>query len=126
MAEFAYNNAKNAGTGHMAFELNCGYHPRVSYREDIDPRSKFKLADEILVKLQDLMTVCQKNLYHAQELQKRAYDKGVKPESYTLGDKVWLNNKYLKSKENQKLKTKFFEPFRIIHPVEKLESKLIS
>ena len=26
MAEFLYNNAKNASTGHMPFELNCGYH----------------------------------------------------------------------------------------------------
>ncbi len=27
MAEFTYNNAKNASTGHTPFELNCGYHP---------------------------------------------------------------------------------------------------
>ena len=32
MAEFAYNNAKNARTGHTPFELNCGYHPRVLER----------------------------------------------------------------------------------------------
>ena len=30
MAEFAYNNAKNASTGFTPFELNCGYHSRVS------------------------------------------------------------------------------------------------
>ena len=24
MAEFIYNNAKNASTGHMLFKLNCG------------------------------------------------------------------------------------------------------
>ena len=30
IAEFAYNNAKNASTGFTSFELNCGYHPRVS------------------------------------------------------------------------------------------------
>ena len=39
MAEFAYNNAKNASTGHTPFELNYGYHPRMSYKEDVDPRS---------------------------------------------------------------------------------------
>ena len=38
MAEFTYNNAKNASTGHTPFELNCGYHPRMSYKEDVDPR----------------------------------------------------------------------------------------
>ena len=26
MAEFAYNNAKNASSGPTPFELNCGYH----------------------------------------------------------------------------------------------------
>ena len=38
MAKFAYNNAKNASTGHMPLELNCGYHPRMSYKEDVNPR----------------------------------------------------------------------------------------
>ncbi len=27
MAEFAYNNAKNASIGHIPFKLNCGFHP---------------------------------------------------------------------------------------------------
>ncbi len=39
MAEFAYNNAKNASTSHTPFELNCRFHPRASYKEDVDPRS---------------------------------------------------------------------------------------
>ena len=34
MAEFTYNNAKNASTGHMSFELNCGYHFCVSFKKD--------------------------------------------------------------------------------------------
>ena len=79
MAEFAYNNAKNASTGHTPFELNCGYHPRMSYEEDVDPRSQSKSADELSAELRELMIVCRKNLYHAQELQKQAHDKGVKP-----------------------------------------------
>ena len=82
MAEFAYNNAKNASTGHTPFELNCGYHPRVSYEEDLDPRSNSKSADELSEELRELMIVCRENLHHAQELQKRAHDKGVKPRSY--------------------------------------------
>ena len=88
MAEFAYNNAKNASTGHTPFELNCGYHPRVSYEEDLDPRSKSKTAEELFSELRNLMAVCQQNLHHAQELQKRAHNKGAKPQSYALGDKV--------------------------------------
>ena len=39
IVEFAYNNAKNASIGHTPFELNCGYHPRMSYEKYVDPRS---------------------------------------------------------------------------------------
>ena len=124
MAEFAYNNAKNASTGHTPFELNCGYHPRMSYEEEVDPRSKSKSADELSAELRELMIVCRENLYHAQELQKRAHDKGVKPRSYVPDDKVWLNSKYIKTKQNQKLETKFFGLFQVLHPVGKQAYKL--
>ena len=124
MAEFAYNNAKNASTGYTLFELNCGYHPRMSYEEDVDPRSQSQSADELSAELRELMIVCQENLHHAQELQKRAHDKGVKPRSYAPGEKVWLNSKYIKTKRNRKLEAKFFGPFRVLHPIGKQAYKL--
>ena len=68
MAKFAYNNTKNASTGYTPFKLNCEYHPWVSYEEDIDPCFKSKSADKLSAKLQELMSVCQKNIHHAQEL----------------------------------------------------------
>ena len=68
MAEFAYNNAKNASTGHKFFELNCNYHPRMSYKEDVDPRSWSKSADKLSAELRELIIVCWENLYHAQKL----------------------------------------------------------
>ena len=68
IAEFAYNNAKNASTGHTPFELNCGYHPWMSYKDDVNPRSKSKSADELSAELKELMIVCCKKLHHAQEL----------------------------------------------------------
>ena len=124
MAELAYNNARNASTGHIPFELNCGYHPRMSYEEDVDPCSQSKSADELSAELRELMIVYQKNLHHAQELQKRAHDKGVKPRSHSPGEKVWFNSKYIKTKRNQKLEAKFFGPFRVLHPVGKQAYKL--
>ena len=39
MADFTYNNTKNASTGYMPFKLNCEYHLRVFYKEDFDPHS---------------------------------------------------------------------------------------
>ena len=68
MAEFAYNNTKNASTGFTSFELNYGYHPRVSYKKNLDPRSKSRTAEKLSSKLKELMTVCQQNLHHAKKL----------------------------------------------------------
>ena len=44
MAEFAYNNAKNASTGYTLFKLNYGYHPWVFYKKNFDPCSQSKTA----------------------------------------------------------------------------------
>ena len=65
------------------------------------------------------MAACQQNLYHAQKLQKRANNKGVKPQSYVPGQKVWLNSKYFKTKQNHKLKAKFLGLFWVLHLVGK-------
>ena len=62
MAEFAYNNAKHASTGYIPFELNCRYHPHVSYKEDVDPRFRSKAADELTEKLRNLIATCRENL----------------------------------------------------------------
>ena len=51
-------------------------------------------------------------------------NKGVKPQSYAPGEKVWLNNKYGKIKCNRNLEAKFFGPFRILHLVGKQAYKL--
>ena len=111
MAEFVYNNAKNASTGYTAFKLNCGFHPRISYEEDVDPCSMSKTIDQLATDLHTLMSVYRKNLQHAHELQKRYHNKHAKPKSYTPSDKVWLNSKYIKAKQNRKLEYKFFGPF---------------
>ena len=70
------------------------------------------------------MTIGGENLHHAQELQNRANNKGVKPKNYAPGDKVWLNNKYLKTKQKRKLEAKFFGPFWVLPFFEKQAYKL--
>ena len=67
IAKFPYNNAKNASTGHTPFELNCGYHSQILYKNKVNPRSKSKSANNLSKELKDLMIVYQKNLYHDQE-----------------------------------------------------------
>ena len=108
----------------MLFKLNYGYHLWMLYKDNVDLRSKSKSADNLSAELIELIIVYRENLYHAQKLQKRAYNKGIKPKSYAPSDKVWLNSKYIKTKQNWKLETKFFKLFRVFHPVEKQAYKL--
>ncbi len=124
MAEFAYNNAKNASTGRTPFKFNCVYHPRVSFKEDVDPRSRSCSANELAEELRELMEVCYQNLFHAQKLQKRAHNNRVKSRSYAPGEKIWLNSKYIKTKRNKKLESKFFGPFQVLDVVGKQAYKL--
>ena len=51
IAEFAYNNAKNANTGQTPFELNCGYYLYVSFKKDTNPCSRLKTANKLLAEL---------------------------------------------------------------------------
>ncbi len=68
MAEFVYNNAKNASTGHNPFELNCGYQLRVSFKKDVNSHSRSCSANKLAEELRELMEVSCQNLLYAQEL----------------------------------------------------------
>ena len=100
IVEFKYNNVKNISTGHTPFKLNCGFYPRVFFKDIIDSCSRSCSANKLAKKLRKLMDICQQNLLYAQKLYKKAYDKGMKPQNYTLEEKVWLNSKYIKTKQN--------------------------
>ena len=100
MAQFTYNNAKNASTRHTPFELNYCYHPWMSYKEKVNPRFQFKSVDKLLAELIELIVVCDKKLHHTQELQKRAHDKSIKLRNYAPKEKVWMNSKYIRTKLN--------------------------
>lgn len=47
MAEFVYNNAINANTGHTAFELNSGYHPCIFLHNEIRSYSRSCSVNEL-------------------------------------------------------------------------------
>ena len=58
MAEFAYNNAKNASIGYTPFKLNYGYHFHIFYKKNLNLYSNSRIAEELSSKPQELMTVC--------------------------------------------------------------------
>ena len=69
MAEFAYNNMKNASTSYIFFEFNYSYHLQTSYKKDINPWSKSKSINKLATKLKKLI-IYRENLLHASKLQK--------------------------------------------------------
>ena len=75
MAEFTYNNAKNTSIANISFELNCSYYPYVFFEENINLHFQSKTVKQLSGKLKKRITICQKNLYHVQELQKQAKKK---------------------------------------------------
>lgn len=85
MAKFVYNNARNASIGHTSFKLNCYYHFCISYKKDVNLHFKSKSTDKLASELQKLMMVYNKNLYHAQKIQKQAQNKGLKLKRYVPG-----------------------------------------
>ena len=100
MAKFISNNTKNASTNRMPFELNCRYYLHIFFEDDINSYSISCSIEELAKKLIDLIFICQLNSLYTQNLQKQAYHKTVKPESYTSSENIWLNSKYIKIKQN--------------------------
>ena len=103
----------------MLFKLNCGYYSYIFFEENTNFHFWSKTADKLLVKLQKLMIICWKNLYHIQKFLKQIHNKNIKPRSYNLRDKIWLNCKYIKTKSNWKFEAKFFNPFSVLYLVNK-------
>ena len=124
MAEFTYNNAKNASTGHTSFKLNYSFYPQVFFKDNVNPCSRSYSTNKLVKELRELIDICQQNLLYAKKLQKKVHNKGAKPQNYAPREKVWLNSKYIKTKQNQKLEAKFFGLFQILHPVGKQAYKL--
>ena len=58
MVEFTYNNAKDTSTGLTSFKLNCGFHPRVSFKNNVNPCSRSCFADKLAKELWELMDIC--------------------------------------------------------------------
>lgn len=100
MTKFIYNVVKNGNTSLIPFEFNYNYYSYIFFKNKFDFYLKSCSFNKLANNLRNLMLICQQNLLHIQKLQKQAYDKNVKPHNYVLGEKIWLNSKYFKIKQN--------------------------
>ncbi len=50
------------------------------------------------------MIMYKKNFYYTQKFQERVHNQAVKPRSYALGIKIWLNNKYIRLNKTASLR----------------------
>ena len=82
----------------MSLKLKCSYDLCIYFEETTNFYFWLKKTNKLSAKLQKLMTICSKNLYYTQKLQKHVYDKGITSKIYTLSNKIWMNSKYLKTK----------------------------
>ncbi len=65
MAEFAYNNTKNASISHIPLKLNCGYLLRVSFKDNVNPHSRSYSLNELAKELRKLIEICYQNILYA-------------------------------------------------------------
>ena len=58
MAEFAYNNAKNANTNYTSFKFHCSYYSRILFKEDVNLRLRSYSINKLAKELRELIEVC--------------------------------------------------------------------
>lgn len=54
---FAFNNTKNAITGHIPFELNCRFQTRALFKKDANLYFRFRLANKRADELKELIKI---------------------------------------------------------------------
>ena len=117
LVEFAYNNSKQASTGHSPFFLNYGQNPStpVQLAMKTNAARKVPSALSFLSKMNDELERAAANTAAAQDRQKTFADQHRQEKIYKIGKKVWLltSNFRIKKGRAKKLTKKFTGPFTI-------------
>ena len=58
IAEFAYNNAKNAITSPILFKFNCGYYLKMLFENEVNFCLKFCSDNELAKELRKQIIIC--------------------------------------------------------------------
>lgn len=116
--EFAYNNSRNASTGHTPFFLNHGYHPRTDFQLTPAAQSEAPAALEFVQRINAALDEAKQSISAAQKRQSRNADLRRRDLSISVDDQVLLSTQNLRSITG--LQPRWIGPFRvsqIINPV---------
>ena len=125
-AEYAYNNSKQASTGHTPFFLNGGAHPATAIPHASSSGGSSNDAAEVFMQRREAALENAKcNLEKAQSTQKKHADKHRIQVSYTVGEKVLLSTAHLNNEHKaEKLLARFIGPFTITRKVNEVAYEL--
>ena len=116
LAEFAYNNSKQASTGYTPFYLNYGYHPRTPSTPKPSPSERNPTAVEIAQTIDQAVKQAKQLLHAAQQAQQTQANRSRRDLSFQVGQQVLLSTKNIKLKTpgTQKLLPKYVGPFKVL------------
>jgi len=114
---FAYNNTAQASTKYSPFELMYTFRPRTPLDNELAaPAENFKKkewAEEAFELAKEMRQDALKNQKIAANHQKKAYDKGLKPVNFNVGDWVRIFKYTAEAKEPVKLRNQYVGPYRV-------------
>jgi hypothetical protein len=115
LAEFTYNNSASATTKVSPFFANYGYHP--TFKLKLVESSHVPAAESAVEKLRLIHENLQQSIRRAQTSQAKFFNRRVSPTPIlTIGDKVWLIRRNIKTKRpSLKFDVKRMGPFPILH-----------
>lgn len=123
LAEFAQNNHTSETTGVSPFFANYGYHPAMGTeptRPPVTPTTElkqreFENATQVADRIERILSRVRSFMAEAQERQmEQANRHRSDSETFQVGDRVWVNTKYMKpSRPSPKLSDKWLGPYPI-------------
>jgi hypothetical protein len=128
-AEFAYNNSKQASTGHTPFELDCGQHPATPVSLATNKPTIVPAADEFIQQWNDTIRQAKDALMIAKERQSKYANQHRQHVTYKVGNQVLLSTQNIKTpvdknRPTRKLSPKYVGPYTIIAVISSTAYKL--
>ena len=114
LAEFSYNNSRQASLGCSPFYANYGYNPTFTLNLRRENLVSVPAAKALAESLQSVHESLIDNLKTAQDHQARYHDAKHKSIEFSVGNKVWLNPSNIRTERpSKKLDWKRLGPFSI-------------